>query len=336
MAPGGTVNINAAQLNLKTSTTGKTIDTSKFSSATVKNGNTLVLTFSENVFDKGLSYKVDMPIENIIKNGIFTNAMNEATSGLTARAQENVSIASMKAQIVADPKNDAKADLILTFDQVPNLASLDNSDIVLFDGRDKYILSDSAIVKVYGGDTTGKSIVVEDISKYEHATKGALVVRGDKTYDVEIDTEELSTDSFDNAAPAKNKSKLKASTKGISVAQPVVDEVRLQSADKIEIEFKEDIKGNVAASSLTLKAYVANRWDIFNNPSLVTVSGSGYYDVKISGKVMTITAKTGVKFPTSLAATDITIDEKSFTNASGKVGNEQIKINDFNFNCRFR
>lgn len=328
VAPDGKVNLNKAQLNLKT-TTGKTVDMDKFKEAVVEGDNKIRVTFDEDekVFDKGLTYKVDMPA-NVVQNGIFTNAMNKATTELTAKAQDNVAIAGMKAQIIADPKNDAKADLVLTFDQVPNLKDFNQKEIVLYDGRDKYILNSDAKVKVYGGDTSGKSIIVEDVANFEMGND-ALAVQADATYDIEIAKNTLKTDTFDDAVPAVNKEKLKASTKGISVSAPVVDKVRLQSAEKIEIQFEEDIKGNVSASDITLKAFVANRSDIFDGEStLKEVSGAGYYDVKLSGDKLTITAKEGVKFPTSLENLDVTIDEDAFTNTSGKVGNKEIKIND--------
>ncbi|CEA01891.1 S-layer protein precursor [Metalysinibacillus saudimassiliensis] len=326
VAPDGKVNLNKAQLNLKT-TTGKTVDMDKFDKAVVEGDNKIRVTFDEKVFDKGLTYKVDMPA-NVVQNGIFTNAMNKATTELTAKAQDNVAIAGMKAQIIADPKNDAKADLVLTFDQVPNLKDFDQKEIVLYDGRDKYILNSDAKVKVYGGDTSGKSIIVEDVANFEMGND-ALAVQADATYDIEIAKNTLKTDTFDDAVPAVNKEKLKASTKGISVSAPVVDKVRLQSAEKIEIQFEEDIKGDVSASDITLKAFVANRSDIFDGEStLKEVSGAGYYDVKLSGDKLTITAKEGVKFPTSLENLDVTIDKDSFTNTSGKVGNKEIKIND--------
>lgn len=327
------VNLNKAQLNLKTST-GKTVDVEKFAGAEVVGDNALAISFTEPVFDAGLTYKVDMPA-NVVQNGIFTNAMNEATTSLTAKAQENVSIKTMKAEIVADPKNDAKADLILTFDQVPNLDTLDKNDIVLYDGRDKYVLDSDATVKVFGGDTSGKSIIIEDTKNFflngTNSEGNELQIKTGESYDVEIAKDALETDTFDTVVPAKNKSKLTASTKGISISAPIIDEVVLQSADKIEVVFEENIKGNVKASDITVDAFVANRSDIFEandaaeleaNP----VSGAGYFDVSISGKVMTLTAKTGVKFPTSEEATNIKIAEKVFTNSTGKVGNEELEI----------
>lgn len=330
VAPDGKVNLNKSQLNLKT-TTGKTVDMDKFKDAVVEGDNKIRVTFTSDVFDKGLTYKVDMPA-NVVQNGIFTNAMNKATTELTAKAQDNVAIAGMKAQMIADPKNDAKADLVLTFDQVPNLKDFDTTNIVLFDGRDKYVLDSAATVKVFGGDTTGKSIIVEDTKNFKFVKDGSktddsLVVQADATYDIEIAKNTLKTDSFDDAVPAVNKEKLKASTKGISVSAPAVDKVRLQSAEKIEIQFEEDIKGDVSASDIRLNAFVANRSDIFDGEStLKEVSGSGYYDVKLSGDKLTITAKEGVKFPTSLENLKVEIDKDSFTNTSGKVGNAKIVV----------
>ena len=321
-------NINAAQLDLRTST-GKTVNV-KSAKAAVKAGaeNALVVTLdvdSKNELDSGMTYKIDMPA-NIVKNGIFVNAMNKETTALEAEAQENIAIKEMTAEIVSNAKNTGQADLILTFDQVPVLDSTLLKDIQLFDKRDEYKLKSSDIknAKFYGGDDSGKSIIIEDIgSKFTHPTKKDLVVRGDKSYDIEIKTGSVKTDSFDGNK-ATNKSKLKASTSGVSVSRPVLDEVVLESAEKIVLKFKEDIKGNVSASDLSIDAYVANRSDIFEVQTATSVSGSGYYSVDVSGKELTLTAKEGVKFPTSYDALAFTIDADAFTNSDGNNGNPKL------------
>lgn len=324
-----TAQLNPAQLDLRTST-GKTVEVGSLTATVSGNKLTINLTDSTDL-EKGTSYKVNIPA-NIVQNGIFPNATNKATSGLTAKSQENIAIKSLKAQVVASAKNDAQADLILTFDQVPVLDATLAQNIVIIDGTKKFKLfgADETALKVFGGDTSGKSIIVEDIAKFTkdgvEAGDGVenFLPRADKTYTVEIDKDSVTTDSFDSSTVLKNTAKLKASTSGISVSEPVVDEVRIQSAEKIEIEFKENIQGTFDAKNLEIKAFVANRSDIFDNVVADTVSGAGYYDVKISGKVLTITAKAGVKFPTSADDLELTIKEKAFTNASGKVANNEI------------
>ncbi|WP_108307355.1 S-layer homology domain-containing protein [Metalysinibacillus jejuensis] len=325
---GKNVTINPAQLDVRTST-GKTVNVKKVDT-TLKSGttNTLVLkldTDSDNKLDKGTTYKVDMPA-NVVKNGIFVNAMNKSTTGLEAKAQENVSIKELSAKIEANAKNNAQADLILTFDQVPVIDSTLVNSIQLFDKRDEYKLKDVSIndIKYYGGDETGKSIIIEGMNKFHNADKGNLAVRGDKSYDIEIKAGKVTTDSFDTTAKATNKDKLVASTSGVVVAHPIVDEARLQSAEKIEIDFKENIKGNIEASDIQIDAYVANRSDIFDGKLSKNVSGSGFFSVEISGKTLTITAKEGVKFPTSIDAANFTIAKDVFTNETGKVGNPVI------------
>ena len=318
------VNLNAAQLDLRTAN-GKTVTVNSITNAKAE-GNTLTLTLDlESDLDEGTSYKIDMPA-NVVKNGVFPNAMNKATSGLKAEAQENKSITSMKAQIVANDKKNDQADLILTFDQVPVLDDIEDA-VRFFDGRKEYQVNGNEI-KVYGGDTSGKSVIIEDIEKFERAEAsetGTLTVRGDKSYNVEIDKDTLHTASY-VSNKATNKSDLKASTKGISVAAPKVDEVRLESAEKIVVEFKEDIKGNVSASDIAVNAFVANRSDIFDGSAAEMVSGSGYYDVKVSGKTLTVTAKTGVKFVTGIENNILKIDEGTITNTTGKTGNEEIIV----------
>lgn len=323
------ITINPAQLDLRTST-GKTVQVDQVS-ATIKDGtnNTLVLEINEGTkLEKGTTYKVDIPA-NIVQNSVFANAMNKATTGLEAKAQDNVAIASMKAQIVANAKNTGQADLILTFDQVPNIGELKNEDIVLFDNRDKYILDSDAVVKTFGGDTTGKSIIIEDISQYKHDGKGNLVVRGDKTYDIEIATGKLATNAFGDVTQATNKSKLKASTKGLSISKPVVDEVVLDSASQFTIFFKEDIKGNIKPADVELSAYISDKSDIFTNATLSEeVSGSGYFETKIEGKKLVIKAKDGVKFPTSADALAFEIKGDAITNVSGSLGNDILTNED--------
>ncbi|MBF4501401.1 S-layer homology domain-containing protein [Savagea sp. SN6] len=318
------VNLNAAQLDLRTAN-GKTVTVNGIEKAEAK-GNTLTLTLElESELDEGTSYKIDMPA-NVVKNGVFPNAMNKATSGLKAEAQANDPISSMKAQIVANDKKNDQADLILTFDQVPVLDDIKEA-VRFFDGRKEYKV-DGNEIKVYGGDTSGKSVIIENIEKFVRAETnetGTLTVRGDKSYNVEIDKDTLQTASY-VSNKAKNKSDLKASTKGISVAAPKVDEVRLESAEKIVVEFKEDIKGNVSASDIAVNAFVANRSDIFDGSEAEMVSGSGYYDVKVSGKTLTVTAKTGVKFVTGIENNILKIDEGTITNTTGKTGNEEIIV----------
>ena len=323
------ITINPAQLDLRTST-GKTVQVDQVS-ATIKDGtnNTLVLEITEGTkLEKGTTYKVDIPA-NIVQNSVFANAMNKATTGLEAKAQDNVAIASMKAQIVANAKNTGQADLILTFDQVPNLEDLDKQEIVLFDNRDKYILDANAVVKTFGGDTSGKSIIIEDISQYKHDGKGNLVVRGDKTYDIEIATGKLATNAFGDVTQATNKSKLKASTKGLSISKPVVDEVVLDSASQFTIFFKEDIKGNIKPADVELSAYISDKSDIFTDAELsLKVSGSGYFETKIEGKKLVIKAKDGVKFPTSADALAFEIKGDAITNVSGSLGNDILTNED--------
>jgi hypothetical protein len=319
------VNLNAAQLDLRTAN-GKTVTVNSITTAEAK-GNTLTLTLDlESELDEGTSYKIDMPA-NVVKNGVFPNAMNKATSGLKAEAQANDPISSMKAQIVANDKKNDQADLILTFDQVPVLDDIKDA-VRFFDGRKEYKVVDSNEIKVYGGDTSGKSVIIEDIGKFERAESGengTLTVRGDKSYNVEIDKGKLKTASY-VSNKATNKSDLKASTKGISVAKPKVEEVRLESAEKIVVEFKEDIKGNVSASDIAVNAFVANRSDIFDGSEAEMVSGSGYYDVKVSGKTLTVTAKTGVKFVTGLEDNILKINKDVITNTTGKTGNDEITV----------
>lgn len=331
---GEDVKINPAQLDLRTST-GKTVTLEGVTVKSIEDdSNKLVLELDANVdLDEGTSYKIDMPA-NVVKNGVFPNAMNKATTGLKAEAQENKSINAMKAQIVSNAKKNSQADLILTFDQVPVIDTDLKDNIRFFDGRKEYRLDSENTIKVYGGDTTGKSIIIEDIEKFnrvDNNNTGKLSVRGDKSYDVEIDKGDITTDSFAEEK-ATNKNDLKASTKGISVAAPKVDEMRLESAEKIVIDFKEDIKGNIAASDLTVQAFVADRSDIFNGSESKAVSGSGYYDVKISGKSLTITAKDGVKFVTGIEGNSeiVKIDKDVITNTSGKTGNDSIVLGDGN------
>lgn len=333
---GKDVKINPAQLDLRTST-GKTVTLDGVDVETIEeDSNKLVLNLDAKVdLDEGTSYKIDMPA-NIVKNGVFPNAMNKATSGLKAEAQENKSINAMKAQIVANAKKNSQADLILTFDQVPVIDSTLKDNIQFFDGRKEYKLGSENVIKVFGGDTTGKSIIIEDVEKFVRVNAAdsndngkKLSIRGDKSYDVEIEKGLITTDSFAKEdAKATNKNDLKASTKGISVAAPKVDEMRLESAEKIVIDFKEDIKGDIAASDITVQAFVADRSDIFNGSESKAVSGSGYYDVKISGKSLTITAKDGVKFVTGIEGNSeiVKIDKDAVTNTTGKTGNDPIVL----------
>ena len=80
-------------------------------------------------------------------------------------------------------------------------------------------------------------------------------------------------DSVDNANPT-NQSKLKATINGVSVSAPVVDRVTLESADKMVIEFKEEIDSTVDLNKITVAGYEANQNKFYTAKDL---TGSGNF-----------------------------------------------------------
>lgn len=282
----------------------------------------IVLEIGEEM-DRDLTYTVDIPA-NGVNNAYFANASNKETKGLKAQAQKDIEIKSMSAKFEQDASNKDKADLYLTFDQRPDVESI--TKVVIKEGTNKWTLNlSSGDVKLHAGDSTGKTVVIEDVTKFDD-----FKVKSDKDYTIEILADGVKVDAGDNAK--KNQEKLKATTKGVSVNAPEVDTVRLLSANEIEIEFKENINtSNLDESDVKVKGYESFKNGNFTTEPIM-LQGDSQIKVSSSGKKMTIkTADKDVKFVTSFEDLEFEIAADTFKNSvSNLENNEEIKFTDLN------
>lgn len=301
-------NVTAAQLNNLvevTTSTGKKINTTGITAAAGATDNEVVLTLVPSVtpddnLDRGTTYNVAIPA-NIVANGVFPNAVNAATTSIKSTAQTNTAIKSVSAQLVANDKVDTQADLVLTFDQRPELATLAAGDIKIFDGADEYAAGGTApVIKYLGSDSTGRTVVIEGVNaagvyQFGAPAKDFTPVSG-KTYSVEVAAGSVRVDAFTGAGTgALNPSKLTATINGVAVSAPVVDRVTLQSADQMVIDFKENIYSSVDVNKIVVDGFEADQ-NKFYSPKQLT--GSTNFTASVSGKTLTLTAKPGVKFAT--------------------------------------
>src|SRR5690606_7984487 len=102
------------------------------------------------------------------------------------------------------------------------------------------------------GDNTGKTIIVKDVkTSFTDGSKG-FVPRSGKTYTLELAAGAVKTEG----GQSKNLEKLTATFTGLSVEGPEIDKVRLESAERIVVEFKEEIDAsNLRAAHVTVKGY---------------------------------------------------------------------------------
>lgn len=310
------MNFNTAMFTVK-KPGGQTVNVT----GVTRDGDKGILLTVDGELDRDLTYTIDVPAAGAT-NAYFANAGNTAKNGLKAQAQKDIEIKSMKAEFVQQVDNKDKADLLLTFDQRPDVESIKN--IVVKEGSDKDEISVDA--ELYHGDTSGKTVIIKDVeSQFEN-----VALKSTKEYTIEIKAGGVAVDSGVNS-PKTNQEKLKATAKGVSVTEPVVDTVRLISADEIEIEFKEDIDAtNLKASDVKVAGY-----ELYSNGKFsdkIMLQGDSQIKVNASGKKLIVkSANKNVKLVTSFDALDLEIAEDKFMNKDSKVENQEIKISGGDF-----
>ncbi len=316
----GEITVNTNQVEVKT-TTGKTVAINDVVKG--DNSNEIKIETSDDL-NKDTSYNVDLPA-NAVTNVIFPNASSDSISKLKAEAQDDVEIKSVKAELKASPKNKKRADLHLTFDERPNLDTIDWSTVVIEDGSDVYEVDGSVEDNVkYIGN---KTIAIENVS--DVFSMGSTEFRPEKgtTYTLEIGAEGVETDSFGNNEGKKNQAKLKTTFGGVSVNEPRVDKITLVSEKEIKIDFKETIS-NVSADDV----YVAG-FELYSNGNFddITLNGSDHLTTSVSGSTLTLKTKGDTAFRTGFDNTKIEIKANSFTSKDNKVENEKVEIDGTNF-----
>lgn len=326
-----------------TTATGKKINTTKIQPKIKKDNNELaknelelVITpadKTEDKLDEGTTYHVDLPA-SIVNNGIFPNATNKATSKIEASAQANVEIKDMSAKLVANAKNKKHADLLLTFDQRPVLDKDLLVGLAIKDGGDTYKIKEAAQAlknAKYVGD--GKSILIEKVNVEDggfYDGNTLFAPKSDVTYTVEAAAKSVKTDAFnETTSKVSNQDKLKTTTQGVAVTAPVVDRVTLKSATEIEIEFKEEIAGQLDLNKIHVEGFTADRNNFFVQDSL---SGSNNFSADVNGKKVTLKAKDDVVFYSGFdkGKFEITFDKDAIVTKGSNVENSEfvIKVND--------
>ena len=307
-------NFNARQVTVK-KPSGETVKVND-----VKRGNgdkELIIEVEE--LDSDLTYTIDMPA-NGVANAYFANASNKEVKGLKAQAQKNIEIKSMKAEFKSQTANKTKADLLLTFDQRPDVDSI--KEVVVKEGTDKWELNTDGKVELYYGDTSGKTVIIKDVTELN----SDFAIEAGKTYTVEIPYEGVKVDA--GADAKKNQEKLKATAKGVSTGDVSIDKVTLKSANEIEIRFDEDID----ASNLKAKDIKVKGFEVYSNGNftedLINLQGDSQLKISASGDTLTIkTANNNIMFATSFEDLDIEIAKETIKNKSNDSVNEDaIKL----------
>lgn len=313
------------QVEVKTAT-NKTIDVTGVANGDADNELRITVgSGDDNELKIDETYRVSLPA-NITTNAVFTNAANDAISNITAQAQENVEIKSVRAELKADPKDRKQANLHLEFDQRPDISDFtgSNNDIKIVDGSKVYELSNVQDVKYTGG----KSIVLEGVN-----ADGAFVRNTDssesfkpeqgKSYTLEVEANTISTDAFGSITGVKNQSKLKATFGGVSVSAPAIDKVTLVSANEVKVEFKDNVT-SVNKDDIQVKGFERLSNGKF---AQVTLTGDDI-TATTSGRTLTLKTSGDRLFNTGIAGTDIKIATNSFSSQGSQVANDEVKIND--------
>ncbi|MGG3449065.1 S-layer homology domain-containing protein [Domibacillus aminovorans] len=320
----GLVSFNTSLFTIK-SPTGKTLTIGDGLEAV---GNELIIPIAQGpndiVLDKDLTYTIDFPA-NVVSNEVFTNATNKEVKGLKAVAQKDVEVKSVKAELVRQSDEKTKADLLLTFDQRVNLATLDTDGVKIEESGKVYTLQAGADIEIYSGDTSGKTIKIKDV---QAAFDNDFTPESGETYTVVIETGTVQTDA--GAGSKVNRVKLKASLTGVDVVAPKIDKVTVESAEKIVVEFDQAIDAkNLKASDIKVLGFEKYRGGRFEE---LTLQGSTQLKFSASGDTLTITpADSSVKFQTGAgddALALVKIAGAAIKGTNGVVAEDELLLGD--------
>ncbi|MFD0942355.1 S-layer homology domain-containing protein [Savagea faecisuis] len=323
------ITANKNQVEVKT-TTGKTVEVDGVKIGDKANEIKItVVGKDDDKLNKDTTYNVDLPA-NAVTNAVFPNASNDAVSKLKAEAQDDVEIKSVKADLKASPKNKKRADLYLSFDQRPNLDTIDWEQVVIKDGSDVFTVN-VAKAEENAKYNANKEIVIENVSEvFEMETKDGtekFVPEKGTTYTFEIKVDGVETDSFGDEKGKTNQSKLKTTFGGVSVNAPTVDKVTLVSEKEIKVDFKEDIS-SISEDDI----YVAGV-ELYSNGNFgeITLNGTDHLSASVSGSTLTLKTKGDTAFHTGFEDTNIEIKANAFTSKDNKVENDLIEIDKDNY-----
>ncbi|MET3575412.1 S-layer homology domain-containing protein [Bhargavaea ullalensis] len=314
-----------ASLVTVTTSTGKTVETAKMTADQAVEANEVTLTLPEANLDQALTYNVGIPA-NLVKNAVFPNATNQATTGVKATAQDNVQVKSMTASLQVDAKDRESADLVLTFDQRPTLESLQKAladgTLRIREGATTYQPKAGATfnVKYVGSDATGKTVVIEGVNNKFAAgsTDFDFVPTKGSNYTIIALPGAVAVDAFGTTPKLTNQSALTATATGVSVSAPMVDGVTLDSAEKITVEFAEDLDPTIDLSKISVQGFVADRNGFYS--AQTNLKGSRDLKATVSGNTLTITpAQNDIKFVTSAIDNIVSFDQNALVAKESQV-----------------
>lgn len=276
--------VNKKLVEVKTPT-GKSIQVESVKAT--DDSKNLVITLAEEL-DKDITYSVDVPA-NAVANYIFQNATNEKVSAMKAKAQENISVASMSAKFERDAKDKEKADLLLTFDQAVK-EDLDLTKLKIEESGKEPADLTGLKVELDTNDASGKTLRVKNITE-------KIKIESNKNYKIVLEKDGVKTDS---AEGIENQKELSTTISGLDVTAPVIDNVEFASAEKIVVEFDKNISSNVKPGDVYVQGFRLEKAGEFRTAEL---NGDTDLKVSVSGSKLTITpADSNTKFVTGYSS----------------------------------
>lgn len=252
--------------------------------------------------ERKLTYTIDLP-ENIVAHAVFPNVTNNPVTGLVAHAQQDIEVKIVTAHLMRQKADKSKANLHLTFDQRIDVAYLKvhhHDAILLRDGEFTYQLVDANSIMYDDHDTSGKTIVIQDVEK-------AFTLQGDmagkhfqlqsgKVYRTELMRNRIKTEN----GVQVNQDTLSSQFKGIGVSAPKFEQIVLASAEEIIVYFKEEINGTtLQPHHIRIKGF--ERYPNGNFTEMpILLTGKSQLKTRVDGKKLIITpASEEVRFVTS-------------------------------------
>lgn len=277
---------------------GTTMDVSKVSFS----GDSLVITTNEeDTFDEGLTYTISLP-SGVAVNDRFRNAVNDEIRNIKAMAAENEAATIVNAEFIQQVDNKEKADLRLTFDQPVAIEDVEAGDINIDGYGERYLIAGGTAVSVYGGDPTGKTLVIKDVASAfarDHtdiATKFIPDIK--KSYRVLIERGVTkSTAPVADFNRKTNQADLQTIVKGVDIEAPKIKKVILHSAEKVTVQFDEKIVASgLDESNLKVEGFIKSIGGRFQS---ATLTGSSLLKYVVNEDTLTITPTSdSVKFQT--------------------------------------
>ncbi|WNS81160.1 S-layer homology domain-containing protein [Domibacillus sp. DTU_2020_1001157_1_SI_ALB_TIR_016] len=295
----------------------------------------LVLTTSEKeAFDEGFAYTISLP-SGIAVNDQFRNAVSDTVSDIEVVAVKNEAATSVRAEFVREKRDKEKADLHLAFDHAVKVEDIAAGDIKIESYGKTYFIAADTKVEIFGEDPSGKTLVIKDISNAfamdytDTTTKAAtkFVPEDGESYRVIVEGNVAkSIAPVIEEEQKSNQADLQTIVAGIDIEAPKIQEVTLHSAEKITIQFNENIiASGLEDSDIKVKGFIKSAGARYE---AATLTGSSSLEFSVSGDKLTITsAADSVKFQTGaveIGETIMSIGADTLKDANG-IENENME-----------